>query len=59
MKDVGYRGDGSGGAGGGGSNGLRNGGRREMVVVGRKRCVARFVPPFPDLAGTKNGICSL
>ena len=36
-----------------------NSGRREMVVVGRKRGVARFVPLFPDLAGTEHGICSL
>ena len=38
---------------------MTNGRRREMVVVGRKRRVARFVPPFPDLAGTENGIGSL
>ena len=24
-----------------------------MVVVERKRCVAQFVPTFPDLAGTE------
>ena len=54
-----YSGGGSGRGGGGGGNGLMNGGRCEMVVVGRKRCVARFVPPFPNLAGTENGICSL
>ena len=38
---------------------MTNGGSREMVVVGRKRHMARFVPPFPDLAGTEDGICSL
>ena len=59
SPDVVYRGDGSGGGRGGGGNSLRNGGRRGMVVVGRKRRVARFVPLFPDLAGTENGICSL
>ena len=31
-------------------------GRRGMVVVERKRHVARFVPMFPDLAGTKKVI---
>ena len=33
-----------------------SGGRHGMVVVERKRCVARFVPTFPDLAGTKKVI---
>ena len=33
-----------------------SGGRRGMVVVERKRRVARFVPMFPDLAGTKKVI---
>ena len=28
-----------------------------MVVVERKRGVARFVPAFPDLAGTEKVIC--
>ena len=27
-----------------------------MVVVERKRCVARFVPTLPDLAGTEKVI---
>ena len=54
-----YSGGGSGGGGGGGGHSLTIGGRREMVVVGRKRGVARFVPLFPDLAGTAHGICGL
>ena len=33
-----------------------SGGRRGMVVVERKRRVARFVPTFPDLAGTEKVI---
>ena len=28
-----------------------------MVVVERKRHVARFVPKFPDLAGTEKVVC--
>ena len=34
-----------------------SGGRRGMVVVERKRCMARFVPTFPDVAGTEKVIC--
>ena len=33
-----------------------SGGRHGMVVVQRKRCVARFVPMFPNLAGTEKVI---
>ena len=34
----------------------KRGGRCGMVVVERKRRVARFVPTFPDLAGTEKVI---
>ena len=37
---------------------MTSGGRRGMVVVERKRCVARFVPTFPDFAVTEKVIVS-
>ena len=50
--------------GGGGHDGgvgwwwlTTSGGRRGMVVVERKRCVAQFVPTFPDLVATEKVIC--